>query len=87
MPLEKQQEALSKGEVLIQVKRSGMLQKLLFRVVRKNTPAGLVPYLALDRFLDMSELIRIAEEYQLPVESPAGRVFPKGKKELDFAGL
>ncbi len=80
-------EALLKGEVQIRVKRSGMFQLLPFKVVRKKTPAGEVPYLVLDRFLDMAELSRVAEEYALPVESPAGKVFPRGKKETDFLGL
>ena len=84
---EKQAEALAKGEVSVRVKRSGMFQVLPFSVVRKKTPAGEVPYLVLDRFLDMAELMRVAEEYSLPVESPAGRVFPRGSKESDFAGL
>jgi hypothetical protein len=84
---EKRQVALQKGEIEIRVKRSGMFQVLPFKVVRKQTPVGQVPYLSLDRFLDLSELLRVAEEYQLPVESPAGRVFPRGKKEGDFAGL
>ena len=87
MAQDKRAEALSKGEVQIRVKRSGMFQQLPFRVVRKKTPAGEVPYLVLDRFLDISELSRVAEEYQLPVESPAGKVFPRGKKETDFLGL
>lgn len=84
---ETRKEALAKGEVQLRVKRSGMLQVLPFKVVRKKTPGGLVPYLVLDRFLDMAELARVAEEYCLPVESPAGRVFPRGKKESDFLGL
>lgn len=84
---EKREEALSKGEVSVRVKRSGMYQMLPFRLVRKKTPSGLVPYLVLDKFLDLSELVRVAEEYRLPVESPVGKVFPKGKKESDFAGL
>ena len=83
----RQAEALSKGGVSVRVKRSGMYQLLPFRLVRRKTPSGLVPCLVLDRFLDLSELVRVAEEYQLPVESPVGKVFPKGKKEMDFLGL
>ena len=87
MSSEKRQQVLAAGEVSVRVKRSGMFQVLPFRVVRKKTPSGQVPYLVLDRFLDMSELMRVAEEYSLPVESPAGRMFPRGSKEADFAGL
>ena len=87
MGTEKQKEALLKGGISVRVKRSGMFQVLDFRLERKDTPLGKVPYLTLDRMLDLSELVRIAEEYQLPVESPSGRVFPRGKKETDFLGL
>ena len=83
----KMQEVLKKGEIDVRVKRSGMFQVLTFKIIRKETPLGKVPYLSLDRFLDLSELLRIAEEYQLPVESPSGKVFPRGKKETDFVGL
>jgi hypothetical protein len=64
-----------------------MYQLLTFRVVRRQTPIGGVPYLVLDRMLDLAELMKVAEEYSLPVESPTGKVFPRGKKETDFLGL
>lgn len=83
----KQSEALASKELNVRVKRSGMYQILIFKVVRKDTPNGKVPYLVLDRMLDLSELMRVSEEYQLPVESPVGKVFPRGKKETDFLGL
>ncbi|MEM4633848.1 MAG: hypothetical protein QW275_01705 [Candidatus Anstonellaceae archaeon] len=85
--MSKQKEALSAGEISVRVKRNGIFQVLPFKVVRKDTPTGKVPYLVLDRYLDISELSRVAEEYCLPVQSPAGKVFPRGKKEQDFVGL
>jgi len=84
---DKRNEVLSKGEVTIRVKRNGVFQQLPFKVVRKKTAAGVVPFLTLDKFLDVSELTRIAEEYRLPVESPVGKVFPNGKRETDFVGI
>lgn len=84
---DKRAEALSKGEVIVQVKRNGIFQKLPFRLVRRKTNDGEVPYLVLDKFLDVSELVRVAEEYQLPVESPVGKIYPKGKRETDFLGI
>ena len=87
MSEEKQKELLAKGEVELRVKRTGMFQKLTFRIVRHATPVGLVPYITLDKFLDLSELMRIAEEYSLPVQASNGKVFPKGKREMDFLGL
>jgi len=84
---EKQREALLKGMVDVRVKRSGMYQVLPFKIVRKDSPNGKVPYLVLERMLDLSELMRVSEEYRLPVESPMGKVFPRGTKETDFLGL
>ncbi|HIH19216.1 TPA: hypothetical protein HA225_04525 [Candidatus Micrarchaeota archaeon] len=87
MGMDKQKQALEKGQAEVRVKRSGMFQVLSFKLVRKDTPLGKVPYLVLDRMLDLSELMRVSEEYCLPVESPVGKVFPRGKKETDFLGL
>lgn len=87
MSEEKRKELLAKGEVDIRVKRTGMFQLLTFRVVRHATPIGMVPYLTLDKFLDLSELMKIADEYSLPVQAKNGKVYPRGKKEMDFLGL
>lgn len=84
---EKRKEILAAGSADIRVKRSGMFQVLTFRVVKHATPVGVVPYLTLDKFLDLSELMRIAEEYSLPVQASNGKVYPRGKKEMDFLGL
>ncbi len=84
---ELQKKALSEGGMEVRVKRSGMFQMLPFKVVRHKTPSGEVPYLVLERFLDLSELMRIAEEYSLPVQAMNGKIYPRGKKESDFAGL
>lgn len=87
MANEKQKQALAAGGMELRVRRMGMIQKLPFRVVRRSTLSGPVPYLVLDKFLDLSELMRISEEYQLPIEAPNGKIYPRGKKESDFAGL
>ena len=83
----KREELLAAGSVDLRVKRTGMFQKLTFRVVRHATPVGLVPYITLDKFLDLSELMRIAEEYSLPVQASNGKVYPRGTREMDFIGL
>lgn len=84
---EKRAEALAKGEVTARVKRAGMYQSLDFKIVRHATPVGAVPYLTVDKFVDLNELMKLAEEYSLPVQALNGRIFPRGKKELDFLGL
>lgn len=82
-----QKEALLQGGIEVRVKRAGMFQVLPFKVVHHQTTSGPVPYLTLDKFLDLSELMRISEEYSLPVQANNGKIFPRGKKESDFAGL
>lgn len=83
----KRKTALEKGAVEERVKRFGIFQKLSFRLSRRKTPVGDVPYLVADRVVDLPELIRLSEEYGLPIDSPNGKIFPRGKKESDFAGL
>ena len=84
---EKRAEALQKGEIQIRVKHASMYQLLPFKVVRHMTPVGAVPYLTVDRFIDLNELMKVAEDYSLPVQSPTGKIYPRGKRELDFLGL
>jgi len=79
--------ALRAGKVDIRVMRSGTLQFQEFVIKRIPSPVGAYPVLFVDKFIDMSELLRLAEEYQLPVSAKNGTAFPKGKISKDFAGL
>ena len=87
MSEEMRKQALLSGGIEVRVKRSGMFQVLPFKVVRHKTASGEVPCLVLEKFLDLSELMRISEEYSLPVQAMNGKIYPRGKKESDFAGL
>ena len=87
MSEEKRAEILSKGELELRVKRAGMYQTLTFKVVRHMTSVGAVPYLTVEKFVDLNELTKISEEYSLPVQAPNGKIYPRGKMELDFIGL
>lgn len=79
--------ALKAGKVDIKVMRSGTLQFQEFVIKRVPSPVGAYPVLSVDKFIDMSELLRLAEEYQLPVSAKNGTAFPKGKISKDFVGL
>ncbi|MDD5317673.1 MAG: hypothetical protein PHF51_02965 [Candidatus ainarchaeum sp.] len=81
------EEILAKGKAEIRVKRAGVVQFQDFLVKKKAGPEGEYPYLFIDKFVDLSELIRVAEEYGLPVTAKNGSVFPKGKSSKDFAHL
>jgi hypothetical protein len=80
-------DALKAGKVDIKVMRSGTLQFQEFTVKRIPSPVGAYPVLFVDKFVDMSELLRLAEEYQLPISAKNGTVFPRRKTSKDFAGL
>lgn len=64
-----------------------MWQRITFRVERVDTPVGKVPYLAVERFIDMPELLRVAVETGLPIRAKNGKIFPPGKSEHDFVNL
>ncbi|MFH1306334.1 MAG: hypothetical protein ABIH83_01595 [Candidatus Micrarchaeota archaeon] len=83
----RRKKILKGGKTEISVMHSGMRQKFEFNIIREETPVGKVPVLKVDRWINVSELLRIAESLDLPVEGPAGRFFPKGKKAIDYAGM
>ena len=78
---------LREGRTEISVTHSSMRQRLPFIVVREKTPVGLVPYLKVERWVDASELLRVAAEADLPVLAPSGKYFPPKRKASDYAGL
>ena len=80
-------DALKAGKADIKVMRSGTLQFQEFVVKRLQLPIGQYPVLSVDKFIDMSELLRLAEEYQLPISAKNGTAFPRGKTSKDFVGL
>ncbi len=82
---EKTKTILKHGSVKIQVSRSGMLQQITFTV--RRVTVGNVTYTELftNRIVDISELLRVANETGLPVSAPNGHAFPEGKSALDFS--
>ena len=81
------QEALRMGRIKIRVMRSGMIQQMTFTV--KKAKAGNIEYTELfsDRQIDMSELLRVANETGFPVEAKNGKAFPEGKSASDFENV
>jgi hypothetical protein len=80
-------EILKQGYARIRVKRAGMLQFQVFKVKRAELGGTTFVELFLDKLLDMSEMLRVANETGLPIESESRRVFPEGKGAKDFVGL
>ncbi|MFA5382639.1 MAG: hypothetical protein WC356_05700 [Candidatus Micrarchaeia archaeon] len=81
------EELLKKGEILIEIKKTGIKQRVTFRIIKEDTPEGKIPFLTAEKFIDLPELIKICEEYQLPIKAKNGKLFPKGKMAKDFINL
>ena len=83
MPNAKQ--ILEKGSIEVRVKISGMYKRHILKVVKEKSAFGLIPYLVGDLFIPSHELVRLAQELQLPIKCHGMVVFPKGKAAADFA--
>ena len=81
------EKALRDGFFDFRVQRSGICQRLRFRIVRENCVAGIIPFIVPDRIIDLPQLQLVCEQLQLPLKSAAGMLLPKGKMLHDFAGL
>lgn len=75
------------GKVTLHAVVAGMKQRHDFTVEREDTPFGKVPFLVSRRNLPLNELLRLAEENQLPIKCAGQKIYPKGKGTKDFAGL
>jgi hypothetical protein len=64
---------------------SGLRQSHRLQLERERTPQGLVPFLVSKHYIPTTELLRLAEELQLPIKCRDVVVFPKGKRAGDFA--
>ncbi len=75
---------LKSGFAELQVKASGMLQKHKFTLKKESSAFGEYYLLEIEVPIGISELMRIANEVDLPVRAPTGFFFPKGKSPKDF---
>lgn len=80
-------QVLGRGSIKIRVVRNGMYQQLTFKV--KKVTLGNIVYaeLFIDRIVDISELLKIANSVGLPVEAQNGKAFPSGTAASDFQNL
>ncbi len=83
----KARRILAVGEIVVRVRRAGMLQLLTFRVRRVRLGNGAFAELYTDRVVDTTEVVRVANELGLPVETQNCRAFPDGMGANDFMGL
>jgi hypothetical protein len=78
---------VAEGSIRLKVKRSGMLQFLVFKIKKIFIGKDYYIELFVDRVLDLTELQRVANETHLPVEAENGKAFPEGKGIIDFLNV
>ncbi len=81
------EQILQIGKVTLNVTIAGIRQRQDFVVEREDGPVGKIPYLSCARSLPINEMVRVAEENQLPVKSAGQKIFPRGKGPKDFANI
>ena len=75
---------LKHGFAEIQVRASGMLQKHKFSLKKEKSAFGDYYLLEIDQPIGVAELMRVANEVDLPIRAPTGFFFPNGKTPKDF---
>lgn len=81
------QEIISAGFIEVRVKTGGMAQRFKLVVKREHTAFGEIPFLVSNVSFPNSEMLRIANELQLPIKSGSAVAFPTGKMAKDFSGF
>jgi hypothetical protein len=77
-------DILKNGYVIVKVTVSGVRQTHRLNVVREKESRGEFYYLTGRYPIPENEMVRLAEELQMPIKSKNTMVFPKGKMKKDF---
>lgn len=77
-------EILRQGFVIVKVTVAGIRQTHRLDVVKEKSGNGFFNYLRGRFAIPEAEMIRLANELQLPIRSKDTLVFPKGKGRQDF---
>jgi hypothetical protein len=87
MPTDQAREAIRSGSISLRIKRAGMFQFQTFKIRKITLGKEQFVELYLPKIVDVSELHRIANELDLPVEAENGLAFPEGKGAKDFTNV
>ncbi len=79
------EEILKRGYVDVKVFVAGFRQGHRLEVVRQKTSHGMVPFLICKHYIPATEMVRLAEELQLPIKHKDTVVFPRGTMPSSFA--
>lgn len=77
-------DILKNGYVIVKVTVNGIRQTHRLNVVREKESRGDFHYLTGRQPIPENEMIRLAEELQMPIKSRDAIVFPKGTMKKDF---
>ncbi len=77
-------EILKRGYIDVKVSVQGLRQQHRMEIVMEKTSAGMVPFLVSKFYIPTMELVRLADQLQLPVKHKDTRVFPKGTMAGSF---
>lgn len=77
-------DILKNGYVIVKVTVAGIRQTHRLNVVKEKESRGDFFYLTGRHPIPENEMVRLAEELQLPIKSKDVIVFPKGKMKKDF---
>lgn len=83
MKLSKEQ-VISQGHTELHARVGGILQSHRFILQKEKTGFGIVSVLVTAGNVPVGELARLADEIGIPLRSPLGIAFPKGKGPKDF---
>ncbi len=78
------EEIIKQGYIDVKVYVSGLRQNHRLEVVREKNSVGTIIILLCKHYIPTAELVRVAEQLQLPVKHKDTLVFPKGKMAGDF---
>lgn len=77
-------EILNRGYVDVKVFVSGLRQSHRLHVVKEKTSQGMMTLLVSQHYIPTNELLKLSEQFQLPIKHKGTVVFPRGKMARDF---
>lgn len=78
-------DIIKRGYLDVKVYVTGLRQSHRLTVVMERSAHGEIPFLVSKLYIPSAELIRIANECQLPVKHKDTVIFPKGMSPWDFS--
>lgn len=79
------EDIVKRGYVDVKVYVTGLRQSHRLEVVMEKAAGGMVPFLVAKLYIPTQELVKLAEQLQLPIRHKDTIVFPRGKMAGYFA--